>query len=426
MAKSNTVFPKTGIPWKELHGAMNEVRKSDSDWHGGRMAMSTYVVDDEVSRVSHEAYGMFLTENALYSGEMAKKRKVGFLSLTLFQEEIIEMALEIMNGPEGSGGQITTGGTESILLAVLGAREWARKHKPHIRTPRLLLPRTAHPAFNKAAHFYNLDVTRIPQGADCRADVAAMEAALTDDVIMMVGSAPCYPFGVIDPIAELAAVAAKRDIWFHVDACVGGYVAPFVRKLGYPVPEFDLGVPGVWSVSADLHKYGYAPKNISTVLLRDAGLKEYFTFRFEEWPYGSYATPTIGGSRTGGSLAGAWTTMKYLGEEGYLKAAKTIMDTRQKLLGTLDKLGGFEVRGKPDIGLVNFGAQGFDIYAVADGMAAKGWAVARGRDPNGMHLALNPIHAKSIDSYVLDLSDVTGAVRKSGTRGKDEKAVYAG
>lgn len=423
----NTIFPKQGIPWEQLHRVMDEARKGDSDWHGGRMAMSSYVVDDELLRVAHEAYGMFLVENALYSGEMAKKRKVGFASITLFQEEIIQMALEILGGREGSGGVVTTGGTESILLAVLAAREWARKHKPHIKTPRLLLPRTAHPAFNKSAFYYGLEVTRIPQRSDdCRADVDAMERALTDDVIMMVGSAPCYPFGVIDPIAELASVAAKRDIWFHVDACVGGYVAPFVRKLGHPVPEFDLGVEGVWSVSADLHKYGYAPKNISTLLYRDADLKEYFTFRFEDWPYGSYATPSIGGSKTGGALAGAWTTLKFLGEDGYLKAAKAIMDTRATLYGGFERIGGFEIRGKPDVGLVNFGSPQFDITAVADGMGARGWAVARAREPAGMHLALNPVHTKSIDRYVQDLGEVVGQVRAGKITSSGQKAVYAG
>ncbi len=423
----NTVFPKSGIPWAELHGVMQDIRLQDSKWHEGRMAMSSYVVDDDLLKVSHDAYLMFLVENALYSGEMAKKRKVGFASLTMFQDEILKMALEILNAPEGAGGQITTGGTESVLLAVLGAREWARKNRPDIKQPRIVLPRTAHPAFNKGAHYFGLKVTRIPQRSDdCKADVAAMEATLGDDVIMMVGSAPCYPFGVIDPIAELAAVAAKRDIWFHVDACVGGYVAPFVKKLGFPVTDFDLGVPGVWSVSADLHKYGYAPKNISTLLVRDAALKDYFTFYFEDWPYGTYTTPTIGGSRTGGALAGAWTTLKYLGEDGYIKAAKTIMDVRQRVFDALKSIGGFEVRGNPDIGLVNFGSNVFDIYAVADGMGAKGWAVARAREPHGMHLALNPIHAKAIDAYVNDLSDVVAAVKKGKIAGSTDKVVYAG
>ena len=423
----NTVFPKAGVPWDELHRVMVDARKDDSNWQDGRMAMASYVVDDELLRVGHDAYGMFLVENALYSGEMARKRKVGFASLTLFQEEILKMALEILNAPEGAGGQITTGGTESVLLAVLGAREWARKNRPDIKQPRILLPRTAHPAFNKGAHYFGLKVTRIPQRADdCKADVAAMEASLADDVIMVVGSAPCYPFGVIDPIRELAAMAAKRGVWFHVDACVGGYVAPFVKKLGYPVTDFDLGVPGVWSVSADLHKYGYAPKNISTLLVRDAALKEYFTFAFDDWPYGSYTTPTVGGSRTGGALAGAWATLKFLGEDGYLKAAKQIMDVRGKLYDGFKSIGGFEVRGAPDIGLVNFGSKAFDIGAVADGMGAKGWAVARAREPAGMHIALNPVHAKAIDQYVSDLGAVVGAVKAGKIAGSGQAAVYAG
>ena len=424
---SNRVFPRQGIPWPALQDTMAAARRDDSKLFEGRMAMASYVVDEELTRVTGEAYRDFLVENALYSGEMARKRKVGFQSLTLFQEEIAAMALEILQAPDGAGGVITTGGTESVLLGVLGARQWARTHRPEVARPRILLPRTAHPAFNKGAHYFGLEVTRIEQRADdCRADVAAMAAALGDDVVMMVGSAPCYPFGVIDPIEELAALAATRGIWFHVDACVGGYTAPFVRQLGYPVPAFDLSVPGVWSLSADLHKYGYAPKNISTLLVRDAALKDWFTFAFDDWPYGTYTTPTIAGSRTGGPLAAAWTTLKYLGEEGYLAAARTIMETRERLLEGLAHIGGFVVRGTPHVGLVNFGAEGFDINAVADGMHARGWAVARARGPDGLHLALNPIHARTIDAWLADLETVTGEVRAGRITASGQTAVYAG
>ncbi|MBM3541063.1 MAG: aspartate aminotransferase family protein, partial [Alphaproteobacteria bacterium] len=308
--------------------------------------------------------------------------------------------------------------------AVLGAREWAARNRPRIGRPRLLLPRTAHPAFNKAAFYFGMDVTRVPVGRDFRADVKAMEAALSDDVVLMAGGAPCYPFGIVDPLAELSEVAARRDVWFHVDACVGGYLAPFVKALGHPVPDFDLSLPGVWSISADLHKYGFAPKNISTVLYRDAGLREYSTFAFDEWPAGSYVTAGTGGSRTGGPIAAAWALFHVMGEEGYLKAARTIMDTRAKLFDGLARIGGIEVQGTPHLGLVRYGSTAFDITAVADGMDERSWSVGRGVEPDGIINLINPINAKAIERYLDDLGEVVRSVRAGQGRRGVRQAVY--
>ena len=422
---SNTVFPREGVPWDELERVMDEVRAGDMAWREGRMIMSCYFVDDDLMAVQRSAYGKFLLENALFMGEQAEKRGVGFATITKFDAEVLAMALEIMNGAEGAGGITTSGGTESILLAALAAREWAQARRPAVDKPRLLVPRTAHPAFNKAAHLMGFAITRVPQGADYRADTAAMAEALDDDVILMVGSAPCYPFGVVDPIAELAELAASRDVWFHVDACVGGFTAPFVRKLGYPVPDFDFSIPGVWSISADLHKYGFTAKGASVLLLREAGLKEYATFRFEDWPYGSYTTATVGGSRTGGALAAAWAVMRNLGEEGYLAAARRIMDTRQRVLDTVADIDGLAVHGTPHIGIVSFGSEEFDIYAVADGMKAHGWAMGRGKEPASMHVTLTPIHAESIDDLLADLRATVMDVRAGRVVSSAAEAVYA-
>ena len=312
----SNVFPKAGLPREDLLATMAKVREDDPKWREGRMISPVYFVSDELMDLTREAYGAFILENALYSGEHARRRKVGFATLTMFEEEVIAMALEILNAPPGAGGNTTSGGTESIILAVKAARDWAREHRRVPGTPELVIPRTAHPAFNKAAAYMDLCVNRIPQGPDFRGDVAAMDAAVTENTILMVGSAPCYPFGVIDPITELAAVAKNHGVWLHVDACVGGYQANFARQLGYPVPAHDLGVDGVWSISADLHKYGFTAKGLSTVLYRDAALKDFATFTFDDWPYGTYSTPTVGGSRTDGAQAAAWAVMKYLGEDG--------------------------------------------------------------------------------------------------------------
>ena len=426
MRKSRTVFPEKGVPWLELEREMSELAKGDTPWRDGVMTMSCYFVSDELLATTRAAHSAFLFENALYSGEHAKKRGVGFASLTRFESDVLAMALEILGGGERASGTITSGGTESLLLTVLAAREWARAHRPEIKKPTLVVPRTAHPAFNKAAHYMDLKVVRVPPGPDFRADVAAMERAVDDDTILVVGSAPCYPFGVIDPIEELAGVASRRGIWFHVDACVGGFLAPFVKELGYPVPKFDLSVEGVWSLSADLHKYGYAAKGASVILYRDLELKRFSTFTFDEWPYGAYSTPTVSGSRTGGTLAAAWAVMQSLGESGYLAAARTIMELRERVLGAIDAVDGLEVHGAPHVGIVSFGSRAFDIYAVADGLKSRGWATGRGKDPASIHLTLTPLYTRSIDRFLADLSLAVEDARSGRTKAEGAKAIYAG
>ena len=420
------VFPKTGVPAEDLLAKMDAVRESDPKWREGRMISSVYFVSDELMDLTREAYGSFILENALYSGEHARRRKVGFATLTMFEEEVIAMALEILNGPEGAGGNTTSGGTESIMLAVKAARDWAREHRRVPGTPELVVPRTAHPAFNKAAAYMDLEVKRVPQGPDYRADVAAMDAAVSDNTILMAGSAPAYPFGVIDPITELAEVAKNRGVWFHVDACVGGYQANFARKLGYPVPVYDLGVDGVWSISADLHKYGFTAKGMSTILYREAALKDFATFTFDDWPYGTCSTPTVGGSRTGGAQAAAWAVMKYLGEKGYLDAVRTIMETRARLMDGVEDIDGLTVRGKPHIGLMSIGSDEYDVHAVADAMLARGWITGRGKEPNSIHLTLSPVHAAIHNSFLSDLASAAAAVRSGQFTGSGEGAVYVG
>jgi glutamate/tyrosine decarboxylase-like PLP-dependent enzyme len=418
----NALFPAEGRPWPEVRAALHARQADDVRWNEGRMLTSSYVIDGDHVRLLREASADFLVENAIYAGEFASKPGTGFGSLVGLRDELLAMVLELFNAPAGAGGTLTSGGTESILLAVLGAREWAKRHRPHVRAPRIVVARTAHAAFDKAAFYFGLTVTRVPHGADCRADVQAMADALDDDVIMLVGSAPCYPFGVFDPLADLARLAAERDIWFHIDACVGGYLAPFVKRLGHPVPDFDLGLPGVWSLSADLHKYGFAPKNLSSVLYRDASLRELSTFSFEDWPAGAYTTAGMGGSRTGGPIAATWALFHVLGEAGYLEAARTIMATRERLYAGLDRLG-LRVHGRPELGLVSYGTDALDMAAVADAIDERRWSIGRGLDPDRIINLINPINAGSIDVYLGDLEAAVAAAR-AGRRRSATAAVY--
>jgi sphinganine-1-phosphate aldolase len=268
-----TELPKTGIAWNKLDGMLDEARANDVDWRNGRIGVYIHYAGDDVLDVAKKAYLKYFSENGL--GPKA------FPSLARFESEVIAMSLGLLGSKSGAGA-MTTGGTESIFLAVKTARDWARKHRPDVRNPEIVAPQSAHPAFNKAADFMGLRVKRVPITKDFLADPAAMEAALSKDTIMMVGSAPAFPHGVVDPIPELGAIAEKRGVWLHVDACVGGYFVPFARKLGVPIPAFDFSVPGVRSMSADLHKYGYTAKGASAVLYRDRESFSFQAYEFED------------------------------------------------------------------------------------------------------------------------------------------------
>jgi sphinganine-1-phosphate aldolase len=390
-----TDLPKKGIPWAQLDGMLDDARAHDVDWRNGRIGVYIHYAGDDVLEVAKKAYLKYFSENAL--GPKA------FPSLARFEAEVVGMTLNLLGGGPGAAGAMTTGGTESIFLAVKTARDWARKHRPEARNPEIVAPYSAHPAFNKAADFMGLRVKRVPITKDFLADPAAMEAALTRDTVMMVGSAPAFPHGAVDPIPELGQVAKRTGVWLHVDACVGGYFAPFARKLGVKMPDFDFSVPGVRSISADLHKYGYTAKGASTVLYRDRESFSFQAYEFDEWPRGKYATQSLVGTRAGGAIAAAWAVMNYLGEDGYLRITERVLKTRRAIEDGVRKLG-FEVFGQPQLGILTYGSAHEDIYAVADRLGEKGWFVGRLAEPRGIHLMLNLTHEPVVDQYLADLA----------------------
>jgi glutamate/tyrosine decarboxylase-like PLP-dependent enzyme len=418
MTDKRTILPKTGQDWKTLKTVMTGMRQHDVDWKRGRAAVYVFYAGDDVLQVAQEAYGMFMSENGL--GMMR-----AFPSLRQMEQDIIAIALDLLHGGEDAVGNMTSGGTESIFMALKTARDWARVQRPHIHHPEIVIPYSAHPAFDKAGHYLDVQVRRVPVREDLRADPGAMAAAITDETIMLVGSAPCFPYGVIDPISQLSAVAEARDLWLHVDACVGGFLAPFVRKLGYAIPDFDLALPGVWSISADLHKYGFAAKGASTVLYRHEELRSYQPFSFADWPNGPMVTPTFAGTRPGGAIAAAWAVLHYLGEEGYCAKAETIMRTRQGIESGIKAIDGLHVWGKPDLGLIAYGSEEVDIVAVANGMRQAGWFVVQIQQPKGLHLMLTPAHASIVDPYLEDLATVVAGVKTGAAFATGTEARYA-
>jgi len=257
----------------------------------------------------------------------------------------------------------------------------------------------------------DLPIRRVPVGADLRADVAAMAAAVDDDTILLVGSAPSFPYGMVDPIAELSHIALQRGVWLHVDACVGGYLAPFARQLGRPVPAFDFALPGVRSISADLHKYGFCPKPASTILYRRGDDAACQPFSFDTWPAGRFVTTTAVGSRPAGGVAAAWAVLQHLGAEGYRRTAAELLAGVDRYKAGVLAIDGLHIIGEPELGIVAWGSHVVDPYAVAKRLAAKGWLPSLLKRPRAVHRMMSMLHVDTLDAYLADLRQAVADVR---------------
>jgi sphinganine-1-phosphate aldolase len=334
------------------------------------------------------------------------------------------MGLSLFHAPDDAAGFFTTGGSESIISAVLACRDYRRRASgQRSKRGNIVLPYSAHPAFSKAARLMDLELKRIPVAANYRADVAAMARAIDADTMMLVGSAPCFSYGTIDPIADLGALAQKRGLWLHVDACVGGYIAPFAAKAGFPIPAFDFAVPGVTSISADLHKFGFCPKPASTVFYRSADRAAYQPFEMDDWPGGKFATATLVGTRPGGAVAGAWATLQGMGEDGYVTTARQIMQLATAYRRGIEAIG-LTVIGEPDLSILCFTSSEIDMLRVGEVMAARGWLPGLVREPHAMHLMLSMLHAPAREDYLRDLGDAVAQVRKESGRAAKVDVTY--
>lgn len=394
------MIPARGRARGDILAELQARKAGDRDWRRGRLAVYFYWLDEELERVQQEAYLAYWTENNL--GQRA------YPSLKSLEDEVIAMSLALLGGGERAGGTFTSGGSESIFLAMMAARNRARREAPNI-----VLPNSAHLTFDRAAEALGIEVRRVPIGQDLRADVAAMAAHMDSNTVALVGSAPNYPFGTFDPIAALAALAAERGVWMHVDACVGGFLAPYARRLGHDIPPFDLSVPGVTSLSADIHKHGMAPKGASLLLVADEADRAWHKFESRAWQRGPYAAYTTQGTRPGGAVAAAWATMNHLGEEGYLRCARLIMEAKAIMTAGIAAIPGLEILAPSDLGIFVWRAKDptLDIGKVAAALDAEGWLVGRQQEPDGIHLHLNPIHREVAADYVEAVSRAVAAAR---------------
>ena len=407
-------LPKKGRGWRDLEKRMGHMRKGDMDWRRGRHSFHVWYGGDGLFEIQKRAYTMFMQENGGGVGRT-------FMSLKIMEDEVIDFGAGLLHAPKAVG-HITSGGSESIFVALKAARDWARVKRPGARRPEVVIPYSGHPTFNLAADYLGLTIKRVAVGADYRADAAAMEKAITRNTIALVGSAVCFPFGVVDPIRDLGRVAKRHSLWLHVDACVGGYTAPFVKKLGYPVPDFDFAVPGVCSMSADLHKYGFCAKGTSTVFYRNPSLAKYQPFDFKDWPQGRFECPNVASTRPGGSISAAWAVMNHLGEEGYLKLNKRLMRMRQRYINGIKAIDGLYIRGEPELLIVSYGSDAFDMGDVADEMQRRKWFVGSQVNPRGIMIGLSLPHEAVVGEYLDDLSRSVTKAKKAG-KGKRRRAV---
>ncbi|MCZ6502472.1 MAG: aspartate aminotransferase family protein [Gammaproteobacteria bacterium] len=408
-------MPEKGSDWTDLKGEMIERGSGDAKWREGKTAVYVFNAGEDVAQVQKEAYTMYMSENGL--GPLA------FPSLKQMEDEVVGMGLALLNGNDQSTGTITSGGTDSITMAVKAARDFAFANKTIADQPNIVAPWSVHPAFDKAAKMMSLEVRRIPVADNLLADVNAMSEAIDGSTIMLVGSAPSFPYGLIDPIEELGALAKQKDVWLHVDACVGGYIAPFVRMNGVDIPPFDFEVDSVKSISADLHKYGYCAKGASTVFFRDEELYQYMIFDCDNWPGGRMITPTLAGTRPGGAISAAWAVMNYLGVEGYCSKHKQVTDARQAVETGVKQLG-FDVLGSPQLGIIAFSHRHVNVFAIYKQMYKKGWFTSLTTEPKALHLMLSPIHKEVTSTYLDDLKASIEIVR-AGNSDSVKEARYS-
>ena len=397
--------------------------EEDAVWEEGRCSGTMYCGDRDHYAFLKEAFGLFAHQNALQR-DMCP-------SATRFEGEIIAMALDLFHAGEAEGaepaGMVTSGGTASIAQAVLAYREQGRDERG-IERPNLVKPETGHPAFDKACHLFGIEMRHVP--VDRQTTLVEPEKvgeAIDQNTVAIVGSAGNYGYGTIDPIGELGELALARGVGLHVDGCLGGYLLPFGEQLGYPIPAFDFRVPGVTSISADTHKYGYGLKGTSTLVFRDRSLRNRSYFFMPDWSGGKYFSPGMDGSRSDGLLAATWASMVSMGREGYRRHAREIFETSAAMQEAVRTHPELRLLGEPTF-LFAFTSDGFDIYHVNDEMKRRGWRFNGLQYPNALHMAVTRPQTQPgvVDRFAADLDAAVAYARERGDEPAESAAVYGG
>lgn len=403
----------------EIMAELASKRDNDVRWEDGRAFGAVYDGGPGVREVAERAASLFLHENALNTR--------AFPSLGQIQSETVSWTAGLLNGPETTSGFLTSGGTESILCGVKAARERARAERG-LEAPEIVLSANAHAAFHKGAHLFGLTVRKAPVRDDWTSDVDAMAELVNENTALVVGSAPQYPQGVIDDIPAIAALAASVGASCHVDACMGGFVLPFAEMLGRDVAPWDFRVEGVTTISADIHKLGYAPKGVSVILHRTKELRRYQTFVFDDWLGGMYASPNLQGTRSGLPMAAAWAVMQYLGVDGYKALVETTLANADEMRAGVAATNGLRVLGDPTFHLLAIASDltaddPIDVFALADALDRRGWHLDRQGPPDSLHATVSNSNVDVIDDFLAALRASADEVR--GSTADDRSTNYA-
>ena len=395
-------LPPNGMEKTALLEMVESLKERDLPWKSGRVLAYTYDPGDEIANVVKQAYLSFITENAL--------DPTSFPSAQKLETGVVHILRDILRGDDDVVGNCTFGGTESIICAVKTARDWARANKPEITEPEMVLSRTAHPAFHKAAHYLGIKLVIVEFDPESYvADVDAMAKAITPNTILLVGSAPSYAHGVIDPIEAIAGLALDHGILCHVDCCVGGIHLSIMRRMGESVPNFDFSVPGVTSISVDMHKFGYAPKNVSTVLYRNKDLRRYQIYSNRQTTSYAIINPTVLSAKSAGPLAGAYAILHLLGESGYREMVSTVQQATTKLLEGIQQIDGLRILGSPAMCMFAIASDQFNIYQLADAMHDRGWFLhsqfTTGESPPNLHITIDHASAAHVDEILTALQE---------------------
>jgi sphinganine-1-phosphate aldolase len=387
---SARVFPEAGKPLDEIDAILSALRAADEDpratfgdrWLNDRGLL----LDDGVIDIAKRAHLAFFTKNNSAPPVLE------------MESELVSMALELFHAGPGACGSLTSGGSESLFLATAAALANAE-----LRQPEIIIAETGYPTFEKYGRYLGYRTKRVAADSNFKADPARMEDAVTGDTVMIVASLPSWSHGACDPVPELAEIARKHGLWLHVDACVGGFLAPFVRDLGRPLPDFDFRLAGVDSLSADFHKYGYGAKGVSGLFFRDRRRTRGQAFVFDRWPAGLYRSPVFTGTRSGGAIAAAWAVARYLGREGYRRRARQILKLRDALVA-FAATSGLTVLAGAELATVAIAAEGLNIYAVAAGLRVRRWNINLLQAPAALQFVLGPVRDEYIELLLDDLA----------------------
>ncbi|HEX9260410.1 MAG TPA: aminotransferase class V-fold PLP-dependent enzyme [Acidimicrobiales bacterium] len=404
-------LPTEGLAAADVLARLDALKERDVRWKEGRAFTLAYNAGDEVLALQQDAYSAFITENALNTD--------AFPSLRKLQGEVVDIVAAWLHGGDTAAGFMTTGGTESILMAVKAARERGRVERA-VERPNMVLPTSAHAAFEKGSDYFGVQSRRIPVRSDWRADPEAMAAAVDDNTVLVVASAPQYPQGVVDPVAAVASIAADRNINCHIDACMGGVTLSYLEKLGEPVPRWDFRVPGVTSVSVDLHKFGYTAKGAGVIVHRTKQLRQHQVFITDNWLGGFYGSSGVLGTKSGGAIAAAWAVLHHLGDEGYLRLTAKAREAALELAHSIAAIPELSLWAQPEATLLSFGAADpaqLDVFAVADALWRRGWYLDRQGPPPSLHCTVNAVHHGLIGEFVSDLRASVAEVEASSRRG---------